>query len=195
MATNVNSPFGFKPVRMLSGVNVAQPVLCFVPSSDGTALFSGDVVQLIAGVQDSKSLGVPCVIAGTASSVNFGVVVGVDPILTGGTPNLYIDYRPASTAAYLYVQPLVAGLVLQVQIAGASAYADIGKNAPVNVGSGGNTVNGLSGMMLGTPATTNTDAFLILGCATISGNVMGENYAIYEVTPNVSQFTGSATGV
>lgn len=193
---NLNSPFGFAPVKTLAYTNVSQPLRCFVPSSDATALFIGDVVQLLAGVQDTNSWGVPCVKQATSSSLNFGVVVGVDPILGGAAPDLYINYRPASTAAYLYVQPLLEDVVFNVQLDGASAYADIGKNASLNVAAG-NTVNGLSGMTLASSsiATTNSLQFKILGCSTLAGNVMGSNYAIYQVVANVSQFSNTQTGV
>jgi hypothetical protein len=198
MATNVNSPFGFSPVRSLVNTYVAQPILCFVPAADGTALFIGDAVQLLLGVQDTLSLGVPCVKQGTAASLNYGIVVGIDPVLTGSInpPNLYINYRPASTAAYVLVQPLDENTIFKAQLSGASAYADIGKNTNLIVNAG-NTVNGLSGFTLSSAAiaTTNTLQFKILSASTTAGNVMASNYCVYEVVANISQFSNSQTGV
>jgi hypothetical protein len=197
-AANINAPFGFSPVRTLTGENLGQPLMCFHPSGDATALYVGDVVKLTTGTADTNAYGVPSVIAATAGDVPLGVVVAVDPILTstGSTaPNLYIDYLPASTAGYIYVQPMLSNVVFSVQCTSTSAYADIGKMAPINAGSGGNTTNGISGMYLGTPTTSATGCWFIISASRLAGNAMTGNYCIYDVTPNVSLFTGSATGV
>lgn len=198
MTNNVNSPFGYSPVRTLTGENLGQPILCFVPASDATALYVGDAVTLAAGTADTNAYGVPAITQAGTSSVLFGIIVGVDPILTGATPNLYISYRPASTAAYIYVQPLLPNIVFKVQGTATSAYADVGSMAPIVVGGGGSTTNGLSGMSLGTPSTataSDADAFFIIGANRTPGNVIGNGYCVYDVVANISMFTGGATGV
>jgi len=192
---NLNAPFGFSPVGTLSGETVGQPMLCFHAAADGTALYVGDVVKLATGTVDTNAIGVPTVIAATAGDIPLGVVGGVDPVLGQSTPNLYINYGKASTNYYLYVQPCLHNIIFNVQCTSTSAYADIGKNAPINAGSGGSTVNGLSGMYLGTPTTSATGCFLIIGAATTGGNLMTGNYCVYQVVPNVSMFTGAATGI
>lgn len=195
MTNNVNAPFGFRPVKHLDGspFNSAGQ-LCYVPSSDGTALFVGDVVKLATGVE--TTYGVPTVTAAGATDVPYGVVVGADPVLGVSTPNLYISYRPASTAQYVYVVNMTDA-IFAVQLSGASAAADIGKNASLTAATGGSTVSGLSGMKLDstTIATTNTLQFHILDVYNSSGNVLGNNYCIYEVVPNIHALAYSTAGV
>lgn len=195
---NSNNPFGFKPVRHLDGSPFnSQGQLCFVPSSDGTALYVGDVVKLLLpGGADPNGYGCPQVVAAGASDTPYGVVMGVDPVLDGGTPNLYISYRPASTGKYLYVCN-ERDIIFDVQVSAASAAADIGKNASLKTGTG-STTSGLSGMTLdsSTIATTNTLQFHILACSLApQGNTLGSNYAVYSVVPNIHALAFSTAGV
>lgn len=199
MATNVNSPFGFKAVRHLSGAPfTAQPVMCWVPSSDGAAIFNGDPVKKAASVLDPLSLGVPVVTVITANSDPiFGICIGTDPILGQTTPNLNIpNYRPASVGMYVYVVNSI-DTVFQVQVVnGTPANTDFNKNASWKTGTG-STVNGLSasGLDQSTINTTNTLQFHILGLAPIPGNIPASANAIYEVALNTSQLGLQIAGV
>lgn len=195
MAANPNNPFGFKPTKHLDGspFNSAGQ-LTFIPATDSNATFVGDVVKL-AGSADA-TYGVPTVTVAGAADVPYGVVVGFDPVLGVATPNLYVAYRPASTAMYAYVVNMTSA-IFAVQISGASAAADIGKNASLKTGAG-STVSGLSGYTLDstTIATTNTLQFHILALALVpQGNTLGQNNAIYEVVPNIHALAFSTAGV
>lgn len=189
---NPNTPFGFRPVKHLSGApwNGASKMF-YLPSSDTTAVFIGDVVTL-AGSADSTT-GVATVKASIATDTPVGVVVGFDVSL-GVTPNLNITYRPASTAMYTWVvvDPTV---VYEVQANGAVATTDIGENISLAPGSGGNTTNGFSSFQVDTAtiATTNTLQFHLLNLARRPNNAFG-SYAIVEVSPNVHAYASGTAG-
>lgn len=190
---NANSPFGLKPVRHLNGspYNGAGQ-LVYVPSSDGTALFIGDPVKL-AGSSDA-TYGVPTVTQAGPLDIIYGVVLGVDPVLGGITPNLNIAYRPALTAQYLYVcnDPTV---IYAIQSSGTVAAADIGKNASCVVGAG-STVTNLSGFKLDetTVNITNTLQFHIIDVYPLVGQTIGA-YSVVEVTLNTGALMPSTAGV
>ena len=195
---NVNAPFGFKPVRSVDGSPFNNKIqLCFIPSSDGTAVGINDLVKLAVSVNDTNSYGVPVVTAVSANTdVVYGSVISIEPVLGMNPPNLYNNYRLASTAQYVYVVN-ATDTVYQVQAFSTTNVADIGKNGNWKAGTL-NTTNGLSGATLDSPniATTNTFQFQILSVAQIPGQLgLGNNYVIYEVICNKSQLANQATGV
>lgn len=195
---NPNNAFGFKPVKHLNGspFNGAGQ-LCFIPSSDSNATFTGDVVKLLLpAAADPLGYGVPQVTVAGATDVPYGVVMGADPVLGGLTPNLNINYRLASVGQYVYVAN-ASDTIFAVQLNGASAAADIGKNANLATGSG-STVSGLSGYVLNSAsiATTNTLQWHILGLSLYpQGNALGSNFAVYEVVANIHALAFSTAGV
>lgn len=188
---NVAAAFGFRPVRHVSGApfnGQAQPF--FIPASDGSQYFIGDLVKS-AGNSDAAT-GQGTVILATAGSRILGAIVGFDVSL-GVTPNLNIGYRPASTAMYAWVvtDPLV---IYEVEMSGALAATDIGKNADLKTGTG-STVTNQSGYQLdsSTTNTTNTLGFHIMRAAQKPNNTIGAN-AVVEVLPNVHEYAFGTTG-
>lgn len=195
---NLNAPFGFKPVRSIDGSPFNNKIqLCWVPSSDATALGINDLVKLAASVNDVNSYGVPVVTAVSANTdVVYGSVISVEPVIGMNPPNLYNQYRLASTGQYVYVVN-ATDTVFQVQAFSTTNVADIGKNGNWKAGSI-TTANGLSGATLDSPniATTNTFQFQIISVAQIPGQLgLGNNYVIYEVINNKAQLANQATGV
>jgi hypothetical protein len=181
---------GLSPVRYLSGApyNGAKNDY-FVPATDTTAIYIGDMVKL-AGSADTDGVAT----VGIASSTNavVGVVVGVRPVDRSSK-----IYREASVARYVEVAD-DPNLVFEIQeVSGGTALtaAAVGLNANFT-GASGSTVTGFSTMELdnSTEATTATLDFQLLGLAQRTDNAFGE-HAKWEVRLNNHQFVDGTTGV
>jgi hypothetical protein len=206
---NSNTPFGFKPVRKINGTQVGGFLKAYIPASDGTAVFVGDVVK-IAGDSGANGLviqgedleGVPQVIKAAeadfdaaAEVVLAGVVVGFKP----DPDNLMLKHRPASTNRIVY---LCADndVVFEIQEDGATdplEAADIGSNITIVDGTG-STATGISGAMLDSDShATSADLPLrLIGLSKRAENSWSEatnggNWAKFEVLFNRPfSFTG-----
>jgi len=149
---NVDSAFGLRPVRTLSGAPwTGQTIECVIPSSDGTATFLGDAVKLSGTADTGDENGAPTVIQAAAGDVVFGVIVGFRPDYT----DLTQKYRTASTRRVVQVCPATADVVFEVQADAAFQAANVGQLFDVVVGSG-DTTTGKSAMELdvGTAGTS-----------------------------------------
>lgn len=177
---NTSKINGFRPVKHINGSPYSgQANIYAVSSSDGTALFPGDVVKLAA---DGNTDGIQFVTAATAGvagtgAAAVGVVVGIvnakfDPVsgkMSAGSIALDTpQYRAASTAGYVLVAD-ATDIVYEVEATnGGSSYsfavADIGQNANLYAGAG-STTTGTSAhsLDLGDKGTTATLPFKILG--------------------------------
>lgn len=204
---NISKINGFKPVKHVSGSPYnGQANVYFVPATDSTALFVGDVVKLAA---DGNADGYPQVTAATAGvagtgAAAVGVVVGVintklDPItgkMSAGSISLDTpQYRPASTAQYVLVAD-ATDVVYEVEATSAgSAYsfavADIGQNANLFAGSGSTTTgNSAFSLDMADKGATATLPFKIVGTSPKVGNEPTGNYTKVLVQLNNSQFKG-----
>jgi hypothetical protein len=151
---NSDRPSGLTPVKHLSGAPWnGKANVYYIPSSDNTATFIGDVVKL-AGSADATGM-YPTVAQSAAGDVtNVGVVIGfgLQPEVMGNPDNPNMKYRAAATAMYALVvdDPFV---IFEVQEDSASdayiAATSVGLAANVVVGSG-DTTTGKSGMELDT---------------------------------------------
>lgn len=152
---NVSNPRGLVPVRHRAGApyNGAANVY-FVPASDATALFIGDLVKGVTNSADAA--GVPTITRAAAGDYVLGPVIGV--VSYSGLTRLQSDptYRAASTASYVLVAD-DPDLVFEVEESGAMVAGAGGRNAEIVVAAG-STVSGYSGTKLNsaTLATTNT---------------------------------------
>lgn len=182
---NVNSPFGLRPVKTLSGGYTGRVIRCYVPSSDGTALYVGDPV-LWGGSADTSGEA-PTVGICTAGATNkiFGIILGfdIDP------NNLTYTYRPASTARYVHVLIPTEDTVFEVQDDGSAVLTvdNVGSNANLVAGSGGSTTSGLSSWMLDatTPGSDATYQVTIIGASSRLDNEVGAAYCKWLVTVNL----------
>jgi hypothetical protein len=185
---NVDSPTGFRPVRRVSGLPLGGFFKAYVPSTDGTAIFVGDVVKFngesgAAGtvVQGEDMEGVPQVIRAAVGDWDIlgtdnqaaicGVVVGVKP----NPDSLMTKQRLASTNQILYICPIEFDVVFEIQEDGDTTpivAASVGLNAQVLQTQAGNAVTGMSGMELdsSTVNTTNTFPVRIIGLSKRVGN-------------------------
>lgn len=154
---NVDSVFGFQLVED----NSLTPVeMCFVPSTDGTAIFVGDAVKTAGS--SGRIVGCPhkkTVAQCAATDPIYGIVVGVLPQMVATGMDLGKRHRPASTAMYILVKPANHQDVYRIQASGtALAATDIGLNADILVGTG-NSLTGMSAMEVDN-STKNTTAGL-----------------------------------
>lgn len=203
---NISKIRGFTPVKHTNGSPYnGQANIYFVPASDGTALFVGDPVKLLA---DANAQGVQQVTKATAGAAVLGVVVGIintklDPIaggMTGGSISIDTPvYRPASTGQYVLVcdSPDVVYEVEASTGANAAysfAVADVGLNADLTTVAG-STTTGTSGASLNMAgaATTATLQWKILGVVQRPDNEITGQYTKVLVKINNTQM-GAGTG-
>jgi len=190
---NANAPFGLRPVRNLrTGTSQVNIATYFVPASDSTALYMGDVVKL-GGTADARGSHATVTRAAAGDTVLLGAVVGIDQVKDVSAINLRQNYRPASTAMYVLVcdDPDAVYHVQEDSVGGALAITNVGECADIVVAAG-STVTGKSGTMLDSSTSSSSTANLrILGLADKPDNVIG-NYAVFEVIINEHVFKGTA---
>ena len=192
---NDNKPFGLRPVKSLAGGPVNLQVSRFyVPSSDSTAFYIGDLVKL-AGTEGSLDAGDtprPTVTKAATSDAVVGVCVGIKPLPS----DLTLNYRKASTGMYVYVctDPQT---VYEIQgDADSYAAADVGLNMSVTVSSGSATT-GVSNAVAdqSTAATTATLALQLLGTVPNPDNDLTGGYPLLLVKLNNHQYSNATTGL
>jgi hypothetical protein len=196
---NSTTPFGLRPIRRLDGAPLNfQTRRVFVPASDSTAIFVGDLVKPVAMVTTGNINQFPTVAQYTVGAANTsGVVVAVDPIagVAVGSENLTRLYRPASTAMELIIcdDP---NLVFLVRTFGTLAGTAFRKNAEIAAGPAGSTITGMSGMVLqaSTAATTATLPMRILNWSQQTDNEIAVGAALVEVALNTLPIR-SQTGI
>lgn len=155
-----NTGFGLRLVGRIGG---GEPEIreYSVPSTDGTALYQGDVVELV-NTMDADGQ-VSTVKAATSGHILLGVVVGFKP--DASLPYTG-QYRAASTARKVLVCDDAQAIyeVIEDAIGGAVSAAAIGEMENANfIVAAGSTVTGLSGIMLdsSTAAATANDLKII----------------------------------
>uniref|UniRef100_A0A6M3LB19 Putative structural protein n=1 Tax=viral metagenome TaxID=1070528 RepID=A0A6M3LB19_9ZZZZ len=178
---NTDRPRGFHPVGP-----ILHTGMYYLPSTDATAMYRGDLVDLAgsgsaAGVHNWP--GVPTVIKSTLTDgyYSVGAILGFVPADGSNTPNLNITYRPASTAMFCIVADHPDQVFEAQDDGGAALDQDaIGLNAmPINTHSG-STATGLSGQEIdaGTtdaPAADASNLLILLGKVNRPNNAFGVN--------------------
>ena len=207
---NINAPKGFVPIRHLNGSPWnGQVTPAFLPTSDGTAVFVGDVVKYAGSsgtvgvtVNGKDMEGVPTVNVITASTTGqdiFGVVVGFLP----DPDALSTKYRPASKArvALVVTDPTVIYEVQEDADTTPIAAASIGLNTAI-ITTAGSTTTGVSQMQLDSSAvaTTSTLPVKVLGLVKRPDNHFntggsGTDPAKFEVMFNTGAFMPNTSGV
>lgn len=189
---NVDSPFGLKPVRYLSGgpYNGATNVYS-TASGDGTLIGIGDPVTYSGTSQTINGIVYMDVKRAATGDIVLGVMTSVVPATEAST-----IYRAASTATLINVAD-DPNLVFEIQeVSGGTALTanDAGLNADFVVADA-STVTGLSGVELdnSTEAATNTLDLLIVGFVNREGNAIGE-HAKWYVRLNKHQFVDQKVG-
>ena len=189
---NVSRVYGLRLAKSITGSENGNLETFAVLASDGTALFTGDVVKS-AGTADAN--GVQAITRATANTdLPVGVIAGFLPDYSN--LNSPAQYRAASTArsVFLVIDPAA---VFEVQANAATAVADIGLNVGLAY-TAGSTTTGQSGMQadMATKATTATLPLKIVGVVQRPDQDMSDssNWKLL-VTLNTNNFGGGTAGV
>jgi hypothetical protein len=196
---NVNTPFGLRPRRYLSGAPWnGQATLYHITSANSNAFAIGDPV-VHAGGADAN--GVPTCTLATPGSGITGVIVSAGGVVPGGMMadpnNLNTTVIPATKTRGYYVlvcdDPSVIFEVQEIGTGTHLAAADVGLNANLVAG----TNNGfMSGWLLTntTEATTATLDVRLLGLCRLPDNNYGA-FAKWEVMINNHSYRSAPAGV
>ena len=151
----VSAPYGFQAINRVDGTPYAgQTRLIPIASTYNTAIFAGDLVQIVAAGTIQK-------FAGTTTGSPAGVCVGVQYVNSLGqfTPAQYYPGTSVTEAFAIVVDDPMAAFKVAVTNAGSAmssaARAGVGANMSVLAGTG-DTATGNSGasVLAGSEATT-----------------------------------------
>lgn len=208
---NVDSPFGFRPVRHRNGApynGACEPMFINSGYNSG-GMFIGDLVVKVAAGSNTAVVSAPgagsfppgtlpaiqlaAVTSGTFAS---GVIVG----FAANPDNLTQKHNPTSTEriAYVCTDP---DIVYEIQADGDLTETEIGLNATFIRTHSGSTVTGLSGEEIDTGTTTSpaADAALMLrivGMVNRNDNdtTLTNQKALVVINMHSDLSTGDATG-
>lgn len=168
---NTNAPFGFRQAKGNGSAPTYEQVEMLIASNNSTAIFFGDaVIPLNTGY----------IAQATASTVQLaGIFMGCEYLSTSQKRKTWSNYWPGSDATgdvTAYVCNDVNARFM-VQAGGtAVGVAAINANIQLNVGTG-NTANGISGMFVETPNTTDTLPFRVISLVTEPPGANGTDIA------------------
>ena len=196
---NTSAPFGFQHIGGVGGsaLNFGQNTR-LIASGNATAIFFGDAVVPVTGSATGY------IAQATASTVAMaGIFVGCQYLSVSTGRIINSRYWPGSDAngdvtAYVIDDP-TARFKVQADSTGLP-FAKIGQNVQLNVGAGGNTSTGVSGMYVsGTPGTTSTYPFILVGLVTdpagLNGTDATSGYNQVIVQFNNEIFKAGITGI
>ena len=181
--SNVNAPFGLKPINLNGTTWSGQGKLIYIPSSQGGNIFIGDPLIPLGS---TDAFGVPAFGIATAGATNIigGSFLGrANGPAGSGITLLQSDYiyRPASVAAYGFVCDDPNQLyVVQEDSVGGAITAVVGGFANGNLVAGaGSTITGFSGWQLQSSGVSNsanpTYQMRLLGLLRGPDNALGVN--------------------
>lgn len=197
---NVNKPFGFAPVRTIGGTWSEQATMYYIPSTDPSAYYIGDVV-ISAAAGDAN--GIPGVAKATVGTETVrGVIMGVLPVTQGislqGTQlDLEITSIPATKTRDYYVlvidDPQVVFAVQGDGTATNQTAANCNKNATFTVAAGA-TTSSASGTVINSANIGTTDSLNVklMGLQQIPNNAFGA-YAVWLAKFNLHELSASGT--
>lgn len=191
---NVDTPFGFKPVRHLNGNPYnGQFNVYYCDVDEDEAIYLGDAVKTLGSADVLGKY--PTVEQADAGDAIRGVVVGFSntPYVAADVSDLTRVYRPGSTAMYIHVadDPQLIFEVQEDNLNDTLVADDVGSIANL-VATAGSSTTGLSAMELDSTegGQTSSKTFMILGLVDRPGNVMG-NYAKWNVMAVLHELAGS----
>lgn len=198
---NVNTPFGAKPVKHLTGAPYnGQANIYEIGASDGAATFIGDFVK--ASDEAATDFYPTAERYGTSGEVTSGLILGaiVGFLIPTTNTSMALDtpvYRAASTKRFAYVADS-PDLVFEIQDGATVAFpiASIGLNTGVQCTAGSSTT-GLSNMTTGATAATTTNSLplQVLGIVNRPDNEPAAAYQKLLVKINQHQYMGGQTAV
>lgn len=190
---NVSRVYGLRPVKHMNGSPWnGQLNRYYVPASDATAIFRGDLVTL-AAVTDSVGTQGVTKAAESGGVVTAAPVVGVAVGFAINPLNLNSpQYRLASTATYVLVADS-PDTVFEMQSQVAPTPTDLNGNATITDG-GGSTVTGFSGMYVSAYTNTATAVVKVLGAyPRVDNDITSANYRVYVTINNHQYAAGTGT--
>ncbi len=198
---NVNQPFGFKPVKHLTGAPYnGQFNLYEIPVGEATNVFVGDLMK--QSNSDSTDYYPAAERAGTSGEITSGLLLGavVGFIIPTSNTSMALDapiYAAASTKRFVMIADS-PDLIFEVQDGAtvATPIASIGLNTGF-MATAGSTVTGLSNMVTGTTAATTTNSLplTIVGIVNRPDNTPAAAYTKLLVRINQHQYMGGQTSV
>ena len=196
---NTLSPFGFSPNGTLGGSTPNFRLSRrYIASSNATAIYTGDVVMPVTSTATGYIVQYS---SGTVPPA--GVFMGCKYLSVSQGRQVWSPYWPGSDAngdvtAYVIDNP-DALFVVQSGTASAVTLANINSNATVNTSTAGTTINGRSGMALGTIGTTSTYTFIVVDLITTPNGKNGTDittaYNWVVVGWNLEIFKAGATSI
>ena len=196
---NTLSPFGFSPNGTLGGSTPNFRLSRrYIASSNATPIFTGDVVMPVTSTATGYIVQYS---SGTVPPA--GVFMGCKYLSVSQGRQVWSPYWPGSDAngdvtAYVIDNP-DALFVVQSGTASAVTLANINSNATVNTSTAGTTINGRSGMALGTIGTTSTYPFIVVDLITTptgqNGTDITTAYNWVVVGWNLEIFKAGATSI
>jgi hypothetical protein len=194
---NANAPFGFQHIGGVGGnaLNFGQNTR-LIASTYTTPIYFGDAVVPVTSTATGY------IAQATASTVALaGIFIGCQYLSVSTGRLINSRYWPGSDAngdvtAYVIDDPQ-ARFRVQADSTGLP-FAKIGQNVQLNVGSGGSTATGMSGMYVsGTPGTTSTYPFILVGLdpAGTAGTDATLGYNVVTVQFNNEIFKTGITGI
>ena len=197
---NTNTPFGFRPVKHLTGAKYnGQANIYELPAGDATNTFIGDLVK--ASDQDATDYYPAAERAGTSGEVTSGLLLGAIVgfvIPTTSAPALDTPvYRAGSVKRFALVAD-APDLIFEVEDGATvpTPIASIGLNTGF-MATAGSTTTGLSNMVTGTTAATTTNSLplQIMGIVNRPDNTPAAAYQKLLVRINQHQYSGGQTAV
>jgi hypothetical protein len=206
----VAKPFGFAPVRTLDANMLNQQATrYYIPSSDGSAFYIGDMVKVSAGT-GADLAGVPQVVKSAGTDTGRGIIVGVEvanvnaPSLAGASLLLENVAIPASKGKDYYVYVIDdPGVLFQIQDDGITTAnlvaANANKNFSVTVTAGA-TLQSASGSVMLSSSLNTTQALnwraigLYQGLNNGQANAFGA-FALWLCKWNQHDLNGNTVGV
>jgi|SRR3990167_1243778 len=189
---NRDNVMGFRPAHGVGRQHVYWEFS--INAANGTAVFIGDVVKLVAaGAVNPSAAGDATIVAGVVTQLFDTNRVTI------GHPSSVVatKYLPASTAGYAIVALAIDGAIFiaQGQTGQTPAAADVGATTD-HVAGAGDTTTAVSKHELNFGDLNTGGQFRIMGLVDEPGNTWAENADVY-VMFNESAFMGSgaATGV
>jgi hypothetical protein len=172
---NVDSAFGLRPVRYLSGAPYNGACRRYYVDTAGSNLFIGDPV-IVQGTGQSDGTADVGIATGGASNYITGVIVGFD-VANDSTPNLNTIYMASGASGYVFVAD-DPDLLFEIQEDSVGSTLDSGAVSEecVLVSGTGSTTTGLSGWELdSSSAGSDNGQVQIVELAHRSDNEIGAN--------------------
>jgi hypothetical protein len=186
---NIDKAFGLRPLGNLSATGSQKQYGYQINDNQAGAIYQGDLVTIVGGYVVKFAPATHAAALGVFNGCNY-----IDP--TSGKPT-WKNYYPGSVNI---TQGKIVADVLDdpnqlflIQADEDIEQADIGKNADI-VGTGGNTVTGVSSMELDSSTIADTAALnlKIVGLYDVPGNELGD-FAV--VVVKINEHLYGSTGV